>query len=78
MDITALAWGTLYGHDPEMRLLLESNSFYIVLWSDLIFGNHGHHVLQTKEEWDLPLSVLSPKAWGFFGVYGMGSLHIWS
>ncbi len=59
-----------------------------VLWSDeskfdILVGNHGRHVLQAKEEGDLPAcyqrSVQKPAslmAWGGISAYGMGSLHV--
>ncbi len=59
-----------------------------VLWSDeskfdILVGNHGCHVLQAKEEGDLPVcyqhSVQKPASlmvWGCISAYGMGSLHV--
>ncbi len=59
-----------------------------VLWSDeskfdILVGNHGHRVLQAKEEGDLPAchqhSVQKPASlmvWGCRSAYGMGSLHV--
>ncbi len=59
-----------------------------VLWSDeskfdILVGNHGRSVLQTKEEGDLPAcyqhSVQKPASlmvWGCISAYGMGSLHV--
>ncbi len=59
-----------------------------VLWSDeskfdILVGNHGHRVLQAKEEGDLPAcyqrSVQNPASlmiWGCISAYGMGSLCV--
>ncbi len=59
-----------------------------VLWSeeskfDVIFGNQWCHVLQAKEEGDLPAcyqrSVQKPSSlmvWGYISACGMGSLHV--
>ncbi len=50
---------------------------------DILVGKHGHHVLQAKEEGDLPAchqcSVQKPASlmvWGCISAYGMGSLHV--
>ena len=60
-----------------------------VLWShkskcEMVFGNHGRHVLRTKDERDHPAwyqrSVQKPASLmvrGCISAYGMGSLHIW-
>ena len=60
-----------------------------VVWSDkskfeIVFGNHGRHVLRTKDERDHPAcyqrSVQKPASlmvWGCISAYWMGSLHIW-
>ncbi len=59
-----------------------------VLWSDeskfdILVGNHGHRVLWTKLEGDLPAchqhSVQKPASlmvWRCISAYGMGSLHV--
>uniref|UniRef100_A0A8C9REE1 Tc1-like transposase DDE domain-containing protein n=1 Tax=Scleropages formosus TaxID=113540 RepID=A0A8C9REE1_SCLFO len=59
-----------------------------VLWSDeskseVLLGNHGRHVLRTKEERGHPASyqrsVQKPASlmvWGCLSAYGTGSLHI--
>ncbi len=60
-----------------------------VLWSDKskfdigLVGNYGPHVLQAKEEGDLPAcyqcSVQKPASlmvWGCISAYSMGSLHV--
>ena len=62
-------------------------SWKTVLWSEkfeIVFGNLGHCVLQTKEERDQPAcyqrSVQKPAflmVWGCISAYNMVSLHIW-
>ncbi|KAJ0019198.1 hypothetical protein NQD34_006767 [Periophthalmus magnuspinnatus] len=59
-----------------------------VLWSDestfqIVFGNHGHHVLRAKEEKDHPdcyqRKVQKPASvmvWGCVSAHGMGNLHM--
>ncbi len=59
-----------------------------VLWSDkskfyILVRNHGRHVLQAKEDGDLPAcyqrSVQKPASlmvWGCICAYAMGSLHV--
>ncbi len=59
-----------------------------VLWSDeskfdILVGSHEHHVLQTKEEGDLPAcnqhsnkKTASLMVLGCTSTYGMGSLHL--
>ncbi len=50
---------------------------------DILVGNHGCHVLRSKEEGVLPAcyqrSVQKPASlmvWGCISAYGMGSLHV--
>lgn len=42
---------------------------------EILFGNHGHHVLHTKEERDHPACYVGMG--GCISAPGMGSLHIW-
>ncbi len=57
--------------------------FYGQTKFDILVGNHGHGVLQAKEEGDLPACyqhlVQKPASlmvWGCISAYGMGSLHV--
>ncbi len=73
---------------PYVNMVQKLSMLKSVLWSDeskfdILVGNHRCHVLQAKEEGDLPAcyqcSVQKPASlmvWECISAYGMGSLHI--